>query len=254
MRDFIIAANWKLNKNPDEAQSFCESLVSELKSMSSLKSQVVIFPPACNWEAVSSSLQKSSLFSSHLHWGPQNCYVENSGAFTGENSAAVAESLRARFTLVGHSERRQIFKESDDLLAQKVRAFQDLKLVPMLCVGETLEQRESGETTQVVQQQLKQGLAQADLQQPLTIAYEPVWAIGTGKVASVQQVEQVHAEIRQILCDLGDEEFSEKTPVLYGGSVKPHNAIDLAPLENVDGFLIGGASLQVESFLQIIQH
>jgi triosephosphate isomerase (TIM) len=183
--------------------------------------------------------------------GAQNCYFENKGAFTGETSPEVAKELGCTYVLVGHSERRQIFGETDELLAKKVAVVQRLGMTPMLCIGELLEQRESGQTYSIVRNQLQKGLASVDFEKPLTVAYEPVWAIGTGKVATPAQVKETQGQIRSILYELGGKAH-EETPILYGGSVKPDNAEELARLKDVDGFLVGGASLDPDTFGKIM--
>ncbi len=266
MRDFICAANWKLNKTPREAQRYCETLLkddfvkdhliqgNQRDIANGLK--CAIFPPAYNWNVVSSTLDKTQ-----IHWGPQNCYAEKSGAFTGENSAHVAKEMGASYVLVGHSERRQLFLENNDSISDKIEAFQGVNLIPILCVGETLQQRQSGQANHVVGEQLRCGLAKVDFSKKFVVAYEPVWAIGTGEVASLEQVEEAHKGIGQILLEIASdrggngapENFRGTVSILYGGSVKPDNAKALGELINVDGFLVGGASLEPESFLSILK-
>jgi triosephosphate isomerase len=236
----IYAANWKLHKSPQQARDFFQEF---LKQKIDTESKIVFFPTAICAEATAIELKNSP-----IEWGLQNAYCEEKGAFTGENSAAVLSELGGKWLLVGHSERRSLFFENDDLLAKKVKLAQDKGLTPMLCVGETLQQREAGKTTQVVQQQLAAGLKLASPLKSIVIAYEPVWAIGTGKVATVQQVREVHLQIKKDLTDLG---FPKSIPVLYGGSVKADNAKELNAIDNVDGFLVGGASLEVKTFLDI---
>ena len=252
MKTFICAANWKLHKNPKQAKEFCQKFSEKSKDTLSPDFQSVIFPPAYNWSVVA-----EYLCGDHLYWGPQNCYTQNSGAFTGENSAEVALEMGAKFILVGHSERRQFFSETDNLIAQKIKTFQDLDLIPMLCIGETLEQRQKGTTIQTLKEQLQKSLSQADFSKKIVVAYEPVWAIGTGEVAQPEQVQQNHVEIRKILSQIAGESFAREsfaneTSILYGGSVKPENAANLASLDDVDGFLVGGASLETEPFLKIL--
>jgi triosephosphate isomerase len=237
----IFAANWKLFKSPSETREFFKSFLGQdLKT----DSEVVFFPSAISLEAAATSVAGSS-----IQWGAQNCYSQASGAFTGENSVQVVKDLGGRYVLVGHSERRQIFKETDDLIATKLQFVQQSGLTPMLCIGETLQERESGQTQKVLETQLKKNLATADSNKALVVAYEPVWAIGTGKVATPEQVAETHQQVYSILKSLG----FEKTAILYGGSVKPDNAGGLIKIPHVDGFLVGGASLEVKSFTQIIQ-
>ena len=240
----IFAANWKLNKTPEEAREFIIKFKNEVfkKPFFFENKEVIIFPPAFSIEAISSLCAETA-----IGYGPQNIYFEIAGAFTGENSAEVAQSLKCNFALVGHSERREIFKEHDEFLNKKNLLLQSLNLTPVFCIGETLSQREAGKTLEVCFSQLNLGLKNLDKTKRLIIAYEPVWAIGTGKVASLEQVGQVHAEIFNYLKTAGLLNFQ----LLYGGSVKPENSQELLSILHVDGFLIGGAALQVDSFLKI---
>jgi triosephosphate isomerase (TIM) len=243
LRKKICAGNWKMYKTPAEAVEFFIPLLASLtKEPKSPNAEVLFFPPALACESVAKSLKGS-----RIQWGIQNSYFEGKGAFTGENSAETAKAMGATYILIGHSERRKIFNETDGLIAKKVAHVQSIGLCPMLCVGEDLQERESGKTKEVILRQLDQGLASADAKKSLVIAYEPVWAIGTGKVATPEQAEEAHAILRDRLGSAG-----EQTPILYGGSVKPDNADELAKKKNIDGFLIGGASLEVKSFLGIL--
>lgn len=245
----IFAANWKLHKTPQETREFFTSFknlaATPAKTKSTEVSTMVFFPPATSLEAAAQSLTGTA-----IEWGAQNAYLEGKGAFTGEVSAAVVKELGAQWILLGHSERRKIFLESDELVASKLAYVQSLGLKPMLCIGETLEERETGKTADVLKSQLQKGLSKANKEQPLAIAYEPVWAIGTGKVATPQQVRETHQAVRGFLSQLG---FATKTPILYGGSVKVDNARELIQIQNVDGFLVGGASLEPKTFLDICQ-
>jgi triosephosphate isomerase len=186
-------------------------------------------------------------------WGGQNCYFSESGAFTGENSPKVLKEMGAGYCLVGHSERRQIFAEPEDMLAKKVKAAQDLGLTPILCVGETIDDRRWNRTEEVIVRQARQGLASADPVKPVWLAYEPVWAIGTGQVATIEQVEDAHSILRRCLKEWSSSAAGQ-IPILYGGSVKPENAKALSTLNNVNGFLIGGASLAVDDLLAIYRN
>ncbi len=239
----IFAANWKLHKNPKETRDFFNEWGKQYKAASG--SEVIFFPPATSLEAASTSLSGSP-----IHWGSQNCFAEVKGAFTGEISAQVVKDLGGQYVLIGHSERRSVFLENDDLIAKKVKLVQGLGLIPMLCIGETLPEREAGKTLQVLKTQLEKGLSQAEKNKPLVVAYEPVWAIGTGKVATPDQVREAHQAVQKMVQDLG---FSAELPLLYGGSVKPDNAKELIAIPHVHGFLVGGASLEVSSFLAICQ-
>lgn len=240
----IIAANWKLYKSPHQAREFLQSFVPRLEDT---KAEVVLFPSALALDAVLTSLKGAK--SGRVFVGVQNCYVKSEGAFTGENSAQVAKEMGATYMLIGHSERRTLFGETDEMIAEKVAVAQNLDLTPMLCIGETLQQREAGQTNAVLERQLKIGLAKATPQRSLVIAYEPVWAIGTGKVASLEQVAETHAAVAALL---GQMDFAD-TAILYGGSVKPDNAAALIKIKDVNGFLVGGASLEVDSFAKIVE-
>ena len=240
----IFAANWKLNKTPEEAREFIIKFKNEVfKNSDFFKSrEIMIFPQAFSLEAVS-SLCAGTL----IGFGPQNVYFEKSGAYTGENSADVSKSLKANLCLVGHSERREVFKENDELLNKKMQLLQQLELLPVFCIGETLSQREAGQTLEVCCGQIDKGLKNLDKSKRIVVAYEPVWAIGTGKVATVDQVAEAHLQLFNYLLKQGFKDYQ----LLYGGSVKPENAAELLKLPHVDGFLIGGAALQVDSFLKI---
>lgn len=243
----IFAANWKLNKSPNEARRFMGELSLEAKGnpQAFSNNQVLIFPSALAMEAVLSERSSQRL---PIAVGLQNAHQQASGAFTGENSAAVLKEMGGEYVLLGHSERRSLFAETDEALANKLAFVQSLGLVPMLCIGESLNQREAGNTNAVLAEQLKNGLSKARPDLPLTIAYEPVWAIGTGRVATEEQVQETHAFVANALKELGQS----GRPILYGGSVKADNAKSLIRIQNVDGFLVGGASLEVKSFMGIV--
>ena len=232
---FYCVGNWKLNKNPAQAAEF----IGTVKKSGAALEDLVILPPALIAYEVAAQTRGTA-----LRWGGQNSYAEAQGAFTGENSPATLRQMGAQFCLVGHSERRAIFGEQDDLLAKKVKALQDVGLTPILCVGETLEQRKSGRTKDIIVGQSKAGLKLSDQNKPLWLAYEPVWAIGTGEVATPEQVKEAHALLR-------DTPGVGQSPILYGGSVKADNAKALSQIPNVNGFLIGGASLKPEDLLAI---
>ncbi len=239
----VFAANWKLHKNPKETREFFSEWKKVFQSRAG--AQVVFFPPATNLEATSQSLEGTE-----IKWGSQNCYADVKGAFTGETSAQVVKDLGGHYILLGHSERRSLFSETDEMIGRKFQLVQKLDLIPMLCIGETLPERQSGQTFQVLKNQLVKGLSLADKAKSLAIAYEPVWAIGTGQVATPEQVREAHAELRRMISEMG---FSETTPLLYGGSVKPDNAKELLAVPHVNGFLVGGASLEVPGFLKICE-
>jgi triosephosphate isomerase len=237
---FIVAANWKMHKSPEEATAFF-SKFAENSIPEHVK--VLFFVPAVTAVAASQSQQL---------WGPQNIYPASHGAFTGETSPQVMQGLGAQYALVGHSERRSLFHESNADTNLKVKSAQEFGLSPVLCIGETLQQRKSGDTLEVLKAQLTEGLEGFEPSGELHIAYEPVWAIGTGEVASVEQVSEAHQFIRSFL----KERFPQLEPkiqILYGGSVKPGNATELSQAQEVGGFLVGGASLQADSFADIIK-
>lgn len=237
----IIAGNWKMNKSPIEGTLFVKESINLLLD---IKNVSVIFAPPF-----------TGLFGMDLeppfYSAAQNCHWEDSGAYTGEISVSMVKECGAKYVIVGHSERRHIFDETDDSVNRKVKAVLKGGLETILCVGETVEQREAGQTELVLKSQLEQGLEGVSELKHCVIAYEPVWAIGTGLTASTEQVELAHQSIRKILSDLYDS--VEDVQVLYGGSVKPDNSEELIKVPGVDGFLIGGASLDVGSFTSIIQ-
>ena len=234
----IIAGNWKMHKGPKEAREFLSFLKGQGFDKSS---KVLLFPPAYCWETFASH--------SSVQWGAQNIYHEDTGAFTGENSPEVLSSLGAGYALVGHSERRHVFGETEEAVHKKVQSLYAKDLTPVLCIGETLKERERGKTFDRVQQQIISAGLQAH--KALILAYEPVWAIGTGQVATVEQAQEVHHYLRQFLKEKWGEAFSVATPILYGGSVKVENAKALAAAADIDGFLIGRGSLEAQNFLEI---
>lgn len=238
--DFIVAGNWKMNKGPQETQEFFKEF-NELDVPAGVKT--IFFVSSVN--AVEASAQKQL-------WGPQNIFPAAEGAFTGETSPKVMAELGARYALVGHSERRKLFAESDAQTNVKIHSLQEFGLSPILCVGETLEERQQNLTLEVLQRQLVAGLSNVEPTKELHIAYEPVWAIGTGEVAQVEQVSEAHQFIRKFLKEKLPQ-HEQSMAILYGGSVKPINASELAQADEVGGFLVGGASLKPQSFFEIIK-
>ncbi|HVK61682.1 MAG TPA: triose-phosphate isomerase [Bdellovibrionales bacterium] len=252
MRAFTVAANWKMNKGPAEAADFLKAFLPKLDATGVAKDvafrKVIFFVPAIDlWVA------QQALRTTNVGWGAQNCHWEASGAFTGENSPKVIAELATPYTLVGHSERRTLFGETDEQTAKKVKTLHQFGITPMLCVGETLEERESGRTDEVIVRQLTVGLSERDHTKRVILAYEPVWAIGTGKVATPEQANEAHLVLRRAMKTIGGDTFADATPILYGGSVKPDNASQIAHQPEVDGFLVGGASLDIEPFLALCQ-
>lgn len=243
MPAFYCAGNWKLNKNPAQAAEFVTKLKEEARPEE--QAEMVLLPPALVAYQVAEQVKGTK-----IGWGGQNAWFENQGAFTGENSAQTLKDMGAKYCLVGHSERRQIFGEPEEMLAKKVQNIQNLGLIPILCVGETQDDRRWNRTQEVIVRQTRSGLQLADPSKPLWLAYEPVWAIGTGVVATPSQVEEAHTILRKALKEWSAM-TSDRIPILYGGSVKPDNVRSLCTLANVNGFLIGGASLKVEEFVSI---
>ena len=249
MRKKIIAANWKMNMTVTETEDFLEASRPEVEEITAV--EIVIAPPFTALPKLSELLGGSQ----KIRLGAQNFYFEKSGAYTGEISATMLRELFVRYVIVGHSERRQIFGETDPLTNKKVLAAHANELKPILCVGETLEERDAGAEKQVLEKQLRGGLAGVSAEQLLetVIAYEPVWAIGTGKTATSAQAQDAHAHVRSVLEELSDKTTANKVRIQYGGSVKPSNAKELLTQPDIDGALVGGASLEVRSFAEIVK-
>ena len=246
MRRPVIAGNWKLHKTIAETRELALALKADLAELSDI--DIVIAPP---FTAISAAA--AALAGSGIAVAAQNCYPVASGAFTGEVSPPLLREAGCRYVLVGHSERRQIFGESDEFINTKVGAVLAEGLQPILCIGETLAEREAGQMYEVLTRQLKQGLSgiETAAMAQVIIAYEPVWAIGTGVTASNEQAAEAHAFIRGLLQGLYDEETAKATRILYGGSVKPDNVDGLMAQEDIDGTLVGGASLKAADFIRI---
>ena len=239
----IVAGNWKMNKTIEEGVSFVGEIQNRI--LDKVDAKVIFCPPFTMLLSIVESLSASS-----FGVGAQNVHDESQGAFTGEVSVDMLKSTGITYVILGHSERRHLFGESDDWINQKIHAVVNGGLVPIFCIGETLKNRKSGLTGVVLKQQIELGLKNLDNIDPkkFVIAYEPVWAIGTGRSATSEMVAETHASIRNILIDLN---VSENVSLLYGGSVSPKNASELSAVENVDGFLIGNAALDVEKFYSI---
>jgi triosephosphate isomerase len=249
MRKKIIAANWKMNMTQAESARFIESLLLDLGDIRDV--DVVIVPPFTAIPKVTELLSNAP----NIKVGAQNMHWERSGAFTGEISAALLRDLFVRYVILGHSERRILFGETDEIVNKKVRAAHEATLKPILCVGETLEQRERKKVEKTLSKQLQGSLAEVSAKeiQETIIAYEPVWAIGTGRVATPAQAQEAHAFIRQTLIKLSDEATADKVRIQYGGSVKPDNARELMTQPDIDGALVGCASLDPRSFSEIVK-
>ena len=246
IRKYLIAGNWKMNRTAAEGVD----LVNEIKIGLGQKMDVgvAVCPPFTALESCAKAVEDSN-----IQLGAQNMHPKLEGAYTGEVSPVMLRSMFCTFVILGHSERREYFKETDAFINEKVLAALESSLKPILCVGETLEQREANETMQVVKTQLVEGLkgVTADAADNLVIAYEPVWAIGTGKTATPEMAQEVHKMIRDELTGLfGDA--ADRVRILYGGSMKPENASELLDQPDIDGGLIGGASLKAKSFLELI--
>ena len=249
MRKKIVAANWKMNMTQAESARFVESLLLDLGDITDI--EVVILPPFTAIAKVMEALGASQ----SIKVGAQNMHWEPNGPFTGEISAALLRDLLVRYVVLGHSERRALFGETDEIVNLKVRAAHEATLRPIVCVGETLDQRDKGNVEKILSIQLRgslKNLNEKELQETV-IAYEPVWAIGTGRNATPEQAQQAHAFIRHTLRELSDETTADRIRIQYGGSVKPENARDLLSQPDIDGALVGGASLDSRSFAQIVK-
>lgn len=249
MRKKIIAANWKMHMTQSESEAFVTTFLREIEDMDEV--EVVIVPPFTAISKVSELLTQTQ----NIKVGAQNMHWERSGAFTGEISPAMLRELFVRYVVLGHSERRALFGETDEIVNRKVHAAYEEVLRPIVCIGETLAQREKGDVEKVLGTQLRGSLAKVDAKELLetVIAYEPVWAIGTGRTASAAQAQEAHAFIRKTLGEISDETTAEKVRIQYGGSVKPDNARELLSQPDIDGALVGGASLDPRTFAQIVQ-
>ena len=248
-RTKLLTANWKLNKLTGEAAEFVREYAAKLPSSQVL---TVLLPTTTALQAVASACKESGKTPSELAFGAQNCYFQSSGAFTGEVSPEMLVDLGCRYVVLGHSERRAIFGESDDLIGLKVAAALKAGLTPIFCIGETLEERNAGKLEYVLARQVKVGLANIEEAQldKVVVAYEPVWAIGTGVVATPEQAQAAHKYVRELLAKKNSE-AAMKIQILYGGSVKPDNCYELMTQPDIDGALVGGASLKVDSLLEL---
>lgn len=248
-RKLIIAGNWKMNKTVAESLDLANGLVRELKEVKEV--DIAICPPFTALSEVS-----KAVIDSNIRLGAQNMSQNGYGAHTGEIAAGMLKEFSTKYVILGHSERREYQRESDELIAAKAKAAHEAGLKPIVCVGEQLEERESGNTENVVGTQVRGSLAGLTTEEILgtVIAYEPVWAIGTGKTATAEQAQEVHAFIRNLLADLFDADTAKAVRIQYGGSVKPDNARELMSQPDVDGALVGGASLDVRVFSELIKN
>ena len=249
MRTPLLAGNWKLHCLRKDAGELAKAIVDGTQGLAGR--DVMIAPTFTALDHVGAIVEGSS-----VALGGQDVYWKEDGAFTGEVSAAMLADVGCRYAIIGHSERRQYFGETDETVADKTVAALGASLIPVVCVGETLEQRQAGQTMDLIAGQVTGGLTKlgTDFSDALVLAYEPVWAIGTGETATPEQAEEVHAHIRGILGKSFGADFADKTRILYGGSVKPGNVDELMACPNIDGALVGGASLNADDFLRIVHH
>ena len=248
-RKLIIAGNWKMNKTVAESLDLANGLVRELKEVKEV--DIAICPPFTALSEVS-----KAVIDSNIRLGAQNMSQNGYGAHTGEIAAGMLKEFSTKYVILGHSERREYQRESDELITAKAKAAHEAGLKPIVCVGEQLEERESSNTESVVGTQVRGSLAGLTTEEMLgtVIAYEPVWAIGTGKTATAEQAQEVHSFIRNLLADLFDADTAKAVRIQYGGSVKPDNARELMSQPDVDGALVGGASLDVRVFSELIKN
>lgn len=251
MRKKIAAGNWKMNMDLEAAQGLTSELLGRYADEVHNGVDVILAPPYINLQAVGHLTKDNP----HFHLAGQNVHQAEKGAFTGEISASMLTSVGCSHVIIGHSERRQYFGEDNALLASKVRIALDHGLTPIYCFGEVLEQRESGSTFDVVGSQVKEGCFSLSAEDfgKLVLAYEPVWAIGTGKTASPAQAQEVHAYLRKMIAAQYKQEVADNCSILYGGSVKPANAVELFSQPDIDGGLVGGASMKSADFTEIIK-
>ena len=249
MRTKVVAGNWKMNNDLNGSIN----LVSEIKKGlvgKELKTKAIVCPPFTSLESVNEITKESE-----VKLGAQNMYFEENGAFTGEISPSMLKSVGCEYVILGHSERRTIFGETNQVINKKIKTAIKHELKPIFCIGETLEEREKEITFKVIETQVNEGLAglsEAELSN-LIIAYEPVWAIGTGKVATPAQAQEVHKFIRELIAKLYSQAFADQLVIQYGGSVKPDNSKELLTQPDIDGALVGGACLKADSFIKIIE-
>lgn len=247
-RKYLIVGNWKMNVNSAEGAALAKDIVSIVGAQTDVI--VCVCPTFTTLESVSKVVNESN-----IQLGAQNVHFEAAGAYTGEISAEMLRHLFCNFVILGHSERREYFGETDAIVNKKTLAALAANLKPIVCIGETLDEREAGQVNEVIKAQLEAALVgvTADSADALIIAYEPVWAIGTGKTATPEMAEAVHATIRCLLAGLIGEDAAEKVRILYGGSMKPENADELLAQKNIDGGLIGGAALKANSFAALVE-
>ena len=247
VRTPIIAGNWKMNMNPEQTAEFVKSVKDKLPKATEV--EAVIAAPAVDLPALLENAKGSE-----LKVAAENCYFEDEGAFTGETSPKVLKEMGVDYVIIGHSERRDYFHETDEDINKKAHAIFNNGMTPIVCCGESLETREAGKAEEWVEAQVKAALKDLTAEQVanLVIAYEPIWAIGTGKTATSDQAEEICAVVRKTVADLYDQDVADKVRIQYGGSVKPANVKELMAKPNIDGGLVGGASLVPESYLELV--
>jgi triosephosphate isomerase len=249
MRKPVIGANWKMNRGtPSEAKEMLLELIPMVKDIKNV--EIIIAPP---YTSIIKTLELSA--NTNIKVGAQNMYFEESGAFTGEISPIFLKKIGCEFVILGHSERRNIFNETDELINKKIKKALEITLSPIVCIGEHLKEREKGNTKNVIENQFNltfEGMTKEQIKK-IIIAYEPIWAIGTGKTATPEQAEEIHLFIRNIIEEKYDKDTADSVRIQYGGSIKPSNAKELFSKANIDGGLVGGASLQAESLYEIIK-
>ncbi|HOK40773.1 MAG TPA: triose-phosphate isomerase [bacterium] len=248
MKKPLIAGNWKMYTDLTEARKLAIGIKNKVVNVKEV--EIVLCPPFVNLLAVYEIIKDTN-----IKLGAQNLYFEKYGAYTGEINGEMLLGVGCSYVIIGHSERRQYFKESDELLNKKLKAALRVGLTPIFCIGETLEEREKNITEQVIEKQVKEGFKDISKEemQKIVIAYEPVWAIGTGKTATPQQAQEVHKFIRELITKLYNEKIALEQIILYGGSVKPDNIKGLMAEKDIDGALVGGASLKIDDFVKIIK-
>ncbi|MBQ9311948.1 MAG: triose-phosphate isomerase [Bacteroidales bacterium] len=248
MRRRIVAGNWKMNKQFAEADDLINGISEQLREFDTTDVDVIVCPPYPFLELVSDVAEDAEFFV-----GAQNVAHFDDGAYTGEVSASMLKSLGVDYCIVGHSERRKYFCETNEQIAEKINRLLQQDITPIICVGESLEEREAGKHFDVIKQQVTEGIfhLKADDMQRCIIAYEPVWAIGTGKTATKEQAQEIHAFIRNLITEHYNDDVAQEVSILYGGSCNPKNAKDLFAMQDVDGGLIGGASLKAKDFIEI---
>ena len=249
MRYPVIGANWKMNRGtPSEAKEMLLELIPMVKDIKNV--EIVIAPP---YTSINKTLE--IVANTNIKVGAQNMYFEESGAFTGEISPIFLKKIGCEYVILGHSERRNIFNETDELINKKIKKALEIMLSPIVCIGEHLDEREKGNTKDVIENQFNltfEGMTKEQIKK-IVIAYEPIWAIGTGKTATPEQAEEIHVFIRKIIEEKYDKYTADSVRIQYGGSIKPANAKELFSKPNIDGGLVGGASLQAESLYEIIK-